>query len=214
MRQLLKKILMIRHFRRAAKNARRAYNRRFGSSNLKARLAAAPSKKIVIGASGWFDSGWIPTEMEVLNLLKPADWDRFFLPNSLDAILAEHVWEHLPPEEALAAARLCFKYLKPGGYLRLAVPDGLHPDPGYLELVKPQPSNGHKALYTHRSFANLFESSGFRVRLYEYFDEAGTFHYQEWDNKAGMIRRSKRFDPRNKGGKLNYTSIILDAIKP
>jgi predicted SAM-dependent methyltransferase len=204
---------MIKHFRRAARKVRRTYNRYFGVSNLRRRLAASPRKRIVIGSSGWYDRGWVPTEMEVLNLLQPSDWERSFPPNSLEAILAEHVWEHLPADGALAAARTCFKYLGPGGYLRVAVPDGLHPDPGYLEVVKVGSPNDHKVLYTYRTFAELFEGSGFRVRLYEYFDEAGTFHYQEWDTKDGKIRRSKRFDPRNRDGNLSYTSIVLDAIK-
>jgi predicted SAM-dependent methyltransferase len=29
-----------------------------------------------------------------------------------------------------------------------------------------------------------------------------------------LIQRSKRFDPRNQGGTLGYTSLILDATKP
>lgn len=60
----------------------------------------------------------------------------------------------------------------------------------------------------------LFERAGFRVELYEYFDEAGTFHYREWDERAGKIWRSKRFDKRNTNGRLAFTSIILDAIEP
>jgi predicted SAM-dependent methyltransferase len=50
--------------------------------------------------------------------------------------------------------------------------------------------------------------------LLEYFDERGTFHYHDWSPADGMIRRSARFDSRNVGGHLAYTSIILDAKKP
>jgi predicted SAM-dependent methyltransferase len=130
-------------------------------------------------------------------------------------------------EEALAAAKICFKYLRPGGYLRIAVPDGLHPDPAYIEVVRPEAEipNDHKVLYTYKTLRELFERSGFQVRLYEYFDEAGTFHCRDWDQKAGTIWRSKRFDPRNGSGKLvsvypgtledylSYSSIILDAVR-
>ena len=134
-------------------------------------------------------------------------------------MLAEHVWEHLTPEEGSAAASLCFKYLKPGGYLRVAVPDGYHPNPDYHEWVRVggaspmQIANGHKVLYTHDALRSLFERSGFRVKLFEYFDAAGTFHHHEWDEKAGKIWRSKRFDKRNVGGELVFTSIVLDAVK-
>jgi predicted SAM-dependent methyltransferase len=219
MRKLLRKIPGIWRVRRAATKIRRSYNRHFGPHRLKRKLAASPHKRIVVGSSDWFDSGWIPTEIDFLNLLKPADWDRFFQANSIDAILAEHVWEHLTNHEALVAARTCFNYLRPGGYLRIAVPDGLHPNPTYLEWVKVggalpgQPGNDHKALYTYHTAREVFERAGFRVVLYEYFDEAGTFHHEDWDENGGKIRRSKRFDERNKDGNLLFTSIVLDAFK-
>jgi len=175
-------------------------------------------RRIVIGASATFDPGWIPTEIEALNILREADWARFFEPNSIDALLAEHVWEHLAADDALLGARLCHHFLKPGGYLRIAVPDGNHPDPEYREWVKPGGSGAgaddHKVLYTHASARALFERAGFEVRLLEYFDETGQFHYSEWAPEGGMIHRSKRFDKRNRGGKLGYTSIVLDAVKP
>jgi predicted SAM-dependent methyltransferase len=175
-------------------------------------------RRIVIGASAAFDPGWIPTEIEALNILRESDWERFFQPDSVDAMLAEHVWEHLTEAEALLGAQLCCRYLKPGGYLRIAVPDGNHPDPEYIEWVKPGGSGAgatdHKILYTYRSLGALFERAGFDVRLYEYFDETGRFHFTEWPPEAGLIHRSKRFDKRNRGGSLRYTSIVLDAVKP
>ena len=173
--------------------------------------------RIVLGASGQYDTGWIPSEIDHLNLLRPGDWSRFFGPNSIDALLAEHVWEHLTPAEGLSAAKLCFEYLRPGGYLRVAVPDGLHPSPDYIEHVRVggagAGADDHKVLYTYRTLAELFEQAGFRVRLYEYFDETGQFHREDWRPEDGKIFRSARFDARNQDGALNYTSIILDAIK-
>jgi predicted SAM-dependent methyltransferase len=68
--------------------------------------------------------------------------------------------------------------------------------------------------YTYRSAEELFQLAGFRVELYEYFDEDCVFHYRHWDVLDGKIRRSQRFDPRNRGGRLGYTSIVLDAVKP
>jgi predicted SAM-dependent methyltransferase len=174
-------------------------------------------RRIVIGASSTFDPGWIPTEIEALNILRQADWERFFQPGSIDAMLAEHVWEHLTEAEALQAATLCFRYLKPGGYIRVAVPDGNNPDPEYLGWVKPGGSGAgaddHKILYTYRTLKHLFRRAGFEIRLYEFFDKTGCFHYAEWAAEDGLIHRSKRFDKRNRGGKLRYTSIVLDAVK-
>ena len=181
------------------------------------RLVAVTPRRLVIGAGGLHQQGWIPSDIEYLNLLRPAHWRRYFSDRPIDAILAEHVWEHLTTDEAIRAATVCFQYLKAGGYLRVAVPDGLHPDPEYIDWVKPggvgMGAYDHKRLYDHRTFAQVFESCGFTVERLEYFDEEGEFHYQEWDPEDGMVHRSSRFDRRNADGQLRYTSIVLDARK-
>lgn len=157
------------------------------------------------------------TDENFLNLLKPLGWERLFKPNTIDAIVAEHVWEHLTWEEGFGAAKICFKYLKKDSYLRVAVPDGLHPNPEYINYVRPggsgPGSDDHKVLYNYLDFKNLFEKAGFKTELLEYFDENGKFNHKEWKIEDGFIRRSMRYDKRNKNGKLNYTSIILDAVK-
>lgn len=190
---------------------------------LRQALQDQPSKKIIVGAGGTQFEGWIPTDMDMLNLLVKNDWAACFKPNSLDAILAEHVWEHLTPEQASIAAMHCFRFLKPGGYLRVAVPDGLHPDSGYIEWVRSggsgPGSDDHKVLYTYDTFRKIFTSAGFGVSLCEYYDEHGEFHDMEWNPADGMIRRSHRFDKitfdrSNSGVNFDFTSIILDAIKP
>jgi predicted SAM-dependent methyltransferase len=213
--QRLGQVRAVKMVKPVYRKLRRAYNRRFGPGRLRRMMAGSGPRKIVIGSSMRHDPSWTPTDREFLDLLIPGDWSRAFPPNSLDAMLAEHVWEHLPAEGARDAAATCFKYLKPGGYLRIAVPDGLHPDASYLDLVGVGTSrNDHKVLYTYRTLRELFERVGFRVHLHEYFDEAGTFHHSPWDDDAaGRIWRSERRDKRNRDGKLNFTSIILDAIK-
>jgi len=174
--------------------------------------------KIVIGAAGIFEPGWTATEIEQLNVLKPADWRRMFKRRgSISAILAEHVWEHLSEEEGREAARQCYQYLKPGGFLRVAVPDGFHPDPAYIDYVKPggygAGADDHRVLYNWCSLKKVFEDAGFEVELLEYFDASGRFHCANWDPADGKIMRSSRFDERNFDRPLAYTSTILDARK-
>ena len=60
--------------------------------------------RIVVGANGIFDRGWIPTDVEYLNLLRQEHWERYFVEGSIDSILAEHVWEHLTEAEGLDVA--------------------------------------------------------------------------------------------------------------
>jgi predicted SAM-dependent methyltransferase len=211
---------MIKHARRFVRRVGKHFHVPRGPESLTHLLAALPSRKIVVGASGRADPGWIPTEQDYLDLLKPSDWERFFQPGSVDAILAEHVWEHLTAEQGRLAAETCYRYLKPGGYLRLAVPDGFNPDPEYRSWVcvggasPGQVDNGHKVLYTHRSLRQVLESSGFQVELYEYYDEAGMFHCVDFDVSKGKIWRSRRFDRRNQNGALGFASIVLDAVRP
>jgi predicted SAM-dependent methyltransferase len=162
--------------------------RRYRQRHALQALAGKALKQIVIGSSSTGIGGWVSTDKETLNLLSESTWMAYFSPNSLDAILAEHVWEHLSP------------------------------DPAYIEGVRPggtgPGAEDHKVLYTYASFRELFANLGFDVRLLEYFDEQGQFQCNDWNPSDGMIRRSQRFDPRNFARQLSYTSIILDAVKP
>jgi predicted SAM-dependent methyltransferase len=128
------------------------------------------------------------------------------------------VWEHLTPEAARTGAENCFEFLKPGGRLRIAVPDGFHPDPSYIEWVRPGGTgpgcDDHYHLFHHRSLSEILRNAGFEVQLLEYWDEKGRFHQSDWSREDGPIRRCAKDDPRNADGKLNYTSLIIDAIKP
>lgn len=206
--------MFVKQALKAIRNKVRAY---FQRKRLRSLPEGVP-RRIVIGSSGTCFRGWIATDREVLDLLDDRTWKAFFSPNSLDALLAEHVWEHLSPEEAKTAARTCFAFLRPGGHLRIAVPDGFHPDPGYLDAVKPggtgPGSEDHKVLYNVYSLRDVLMHCGFEVRLLEYFDDQGQFHYDDWDPSQGLIRRSRRFDARNSGNSLRYTSLIVDAFKP
>ncbi len=181
------------------------------------KLCKAYPLKVVIGSSNIYQPGWIPTGIENLDILDQNDWEKYFREDSIDIILAEHVWEHLTLKEAFLGAKNCYKYLKPGGYFRIAVPDGFSPDMEYIESVKPggtgDGSDDHKMLYDHVLLSRILETAGFKIEPLEYFDASGKFHFREWTEASGLIRRSKRFDERNTGGNLKYTSLIIDAVK-
>ncbi|MGV7930862.1 MAG: hypothetical protein AB2L13_18510 [Spirochaetota bacterium] len=182
------------------------------------KLQKSQDLRIVVGSGGICEDGWIGTDIDVLNVIKENDWKLLFEKNSIYAILAEHVWEHLTLQEGRIAARICYNYLKNGGYIRLAVPDGLNPDGNYINNVKPggngQGASDHKILYTYHTIQDVFLSAGFKVKLLEYYTENGNFYYEQWNPEDGKIIRSKRFDPRNTDSIMKYNSIILDAIKP
>ncbi|MGM1056423.1 MAG: hypothetical protein ACQEWG_11110 [Bacteroidota bacterium] len=174
--------------------------------------------KINVGAGDIeFDSSWFSCDKNKLNITKEKDWKHLLGSTRVKNIFAEHVWEHLTKEETFLANLNCYKYLKKGGRLRLAVPDGFHPDKNYIEYVKPNGtgigSDDHRILYNYILLSEKLKEHGFKIDLLEYWDENGKFHFNEWDNEDGKVRRSKRYDSRNINGKLNYTSLIIDAIK-
>ena len=216
----LKRRPLVKHARRFVRKVGNRYRVYHGPERLRHLQATLPACKIVVGSAERADAGWIPTEQEYLDLLVPADWQRYFKPGSIDAILAEHVWEHLTAEQGRTAAQTCYRYLKPGGYLRIAVPDGFNPDPQYQSWVcvggasPGQIENGHQVLYTYLTLMEMLETAGFQVELYEYYDQGGAFHCVDFDVGKGKIWRSRRFDRRNQNGALGFASIVLDAIRP
>ena len=160
-------------------------------------MTAKKPLKLIVGAGNISYSGWISTNIASLNICDDASWAKLFEPDSIDAILAEHVWEHLCPDEAILAAKNCYNYLKKrGGYLRIAVPDGYNPSKEYIARVD-LGNDGHKVLYNYKNLALLFSEAGFKVDLLEYYDQEGTFHYKKWSEDGGLIRRSLYFDRRN-----------------
>lgn len=181
-----------------------------------------PDLKVVIGSSGSTNNiDWLHTEESDLNLLRPSDWAERFNPNSIAAILAEHVWEHFTYEEGILAAKTCYAFLQPGGYIRCAVPDRFFQNTWYQKMVQiggpgpaDHPAASHKIVHTYHTLTNMFETAGFQVVLLEYCDEGGNFHDNDWDEHHGFIYRSKRFDHRNQNGELGFVSLIVDAFKP
>ena len=155
------------------------------------------------------------------NLLQPDKWASFFREDSIDAILAEHVWEHLTRDEGVIAARTCHRFLKQGGYIKSAIPRQSTP-PIHLSYIKShciggkfgEESYDHKVLSHRATLGDIPKKAGLENQeLLEYFDSEGRFHFVEWNSEDGMIRRSSRFDKRNRERALCYTSLILDAIK-
>jgi predicted SAM-dependent methyltransferase len=173
--------------------------------------------RLFLSAGPYIRDNFIATQQEQLDLLKREDWEQSFGERKVSVILAEHVWEHLTIEEGKVAAKTCFDYLEVGGFVRCGVPDAYFPDEAYQRLVAingPGPAADHKVVYNYRTLRDVFESAGFEVRLLEWWDEQGQFHWEDWNADEGLIYRSRRFDPRNQDGKLGFTSLIVDAVKP
>lgn len=176
--------------------------------------------RVILGAGSTTMPGWVATRQDQLDVLNPADFQALLGDELADAFLAEHVWEHMIMEDGIRAAANCFAHLKPGGYMRVAVPDANFRNEAYQQMVQiggpgdpDHPAASHKIVYDYRTLAEVFTSVGFEVRLLEYCDEQGDFHYSSWNPADGMIGRSYRFDTRNQGEQLGMVSVIIDAYK-
>ncbi|MCM3109586.1 SAM-dependent methyltransferase [Lederbergia lenta] len=185
------------------------------------RLSVEEEIKLVIGAGEYNNNpSWIHTQEKDLDLLDEDTWKNKFDNNSITAIVAEHVWEHLTYEDGIEAAKICYKFLKPSGYIRCAVPDAFFPNETYQKTVrvggpgpKDHPAASHKIVYQYKTLSKMFKAAMFEINLLEYCDEDGKFHTNEWNGEDGVIFRSKKYDPRNQGDQLVFTSLIIDAIK-
>ena len=172
---------------------------------------------LIIGSGGIKYPDWISTDKSLLDITSNQEWSYYFKRESVDKILAEHLFEHLSTDDRNKALKNILFFLKPNGIIRIAVPDGYFPDPDYINQVKPggygPGADDHKFLYTYHSLGRILTDFGFNLSFLEYYDENMRFHYNEWNPNEGMIRRSVRFDERNQTGEIRYTSLIIDASK-
>ena len=203
---------LVRRFRRA--KSLRAQRRRIRTDVRQCR-AASRDIKIIIGAGETRYDGWIATDIPAFDILNPAHWAQLFPPKAIDRMLAEHVFEHLTTAQLGEFLQIAGPYLAPAARIRIAVPDGHHPDANYIERVRPGGSgigaDDHKVLYTWELISEVLGEFDFHYQLLEYFDAEGTFHRHEWSEQDGFIRRSAKYDRRNADGDLNFTSLIIDC---
>lgn len=165
------------------------------------------SINLFVGAkqTGW--PGWISTDLNFgdlrLDIRNRADWLRQFAPSSIDKIVCEHCLEHLSLEEANAALQNFHEFLKPGGQVRLAVPDAFNPNWWYQENCRPKgpgqvignfflfaPGEApHKVHWNIDTLSDAMRAAGLSPKPLEWFDAIGAFHRSPFANDAGPISR-------------------------
>jgi predicted SAM-dependent methyltransferase len=193
-------------------------------SEVKRRCAAHDTLRVVVGAGQLWPvvgapntnyTGWLMTDVGSLNVLDSEDWNYIFPAKSIDRILAEHVFEHLTEDQFRAFLRIVRGFLSPQGFVRVAVPDGFHPDPTYIEHTRPGGSGpgaeDHKILYNYLVFTRILAEENWEHSFLETFDEQGDFHRASWSATDGFVLRSAEYDPRNRECPLSYTSLIVEC---
>lgn len=182
-------------------------------------IELAEPRRVCLGASTIHYRGWVSTDVDTLDITSEADWAAVFDGRQADAMVAEHVFEHIPVDRIPTALRQCATHLKPGARLRIAVPDAKRTDERYTRENIP-PTSGHTIYFDVESLSAAIREAGMEPVALEWFDTSGVFQRREWRPEDGMIRRSWRFDRQSdfriehRGETLYYTSLIVDAIKP
>jgi len=178
--------------------------------------------KLIIGAALTSQKGWYSTNEEWLDVSNPEHWKRLFKgKDNLKCVMAEHVFEHLTEKEMRIAIKLIHKYLYKNGHLRIAVPDGNHPNPEYrlntgINGIGPDAAD-HKQFITYEFMKMTLENNGFECQIKEGYLDDGNLVESYLDNNLGFIMRSRRnFLFKKNSIKTFYdsnTSLIVDATK-
>lgn len=200
--------------------------------------------RVAIGVASESQSGWLALTQSDLDITNVENWLRYFKPGTIDNILAEHVWEHLTWNQAHLATSLCFRFLRPGGRMRLAVPDTLHASQYIVDAVSATGSfaaeHHHLVDYNFKLMNRLLSGNGFQVEILDWWDEDGNFHnryagnddhgyvmrsYVNWPKHPSVYREPEIYRllvdsvPEEKredflASGITHTSLIVDGIKP
>jgi len=197
------------------------YRKRVGEEYLK-RAAFNDPCHLILGAEGKCFPYWTVTDKEFFDVTCREDWEKYFKPSVVHAVMAEHVFEHIEPDECALAFSLIYEYLRPSGYFLISVPDAFHPSPEYAEQVgvggTGPGAEDHKVFWDIHTLRRYLEEASFRVTPLEYWDYAvGTnnalFHSAPEKGMLKNLLRTFATDPRNRHGSIAYTSLILLATK-
>jgi len=173
--------------------------------------------KVIVGAGKTKIKGWFSTEEYFFNIVNPLDFEKFFKKKKIDFLLAEHVLEHIDEEQLSIVISNFYNYSNKNCNIRIAVPDGFHPDNNYINYVKPggigAGAKEHKSLFNYKILVDLFADKGFVPDLIEYWDDNAKFHSKYEDDEKGIVSRSFANDERNFDNKPSYTSLIIDFRK-
>ena len=140
-----------------------------------------PALRLHLGSGGQPKPGWLNVDLagDPVELV----WDLAhgvpFGDSSVDAIFHEHLLEHIPLRAGAGLLDECFRVLRPGGILRIGVPDAgallesytgdgayigrLHPDrpTRMLALQELFYWHRHTTMFDEETLALLFRASGF-----------------------------------------------------
>jgi predicted SAM-dependent methyltransferase len=143
-----------------------------------ARLAERSPLLLHIGCGTIYKDGWVNVDLAGTRVDLP--WDLAdplpFPPGSVDAIFHEHLLEHLTYAQGVELHRRCLQLLRPGGVLRIGVPDagaalqayamGDHGEAGHWPTAMARVASltydsGHQSIYDAETLELSCMAAGF-----------------------------------------------------
>ncbi len=192
---------------------------------LKKAINSNQKVKLILGAALTSQKGWFSTNEQWLDISKSSDWNRIFNKKQLVTnAVAEHVFEHLTVKEMRSSLKNIYNNLSSGGVLRIAVPDGNHPDENYRKNTGINgigaDASDHKQFITYEFLKEELIKMGFNIEFMEGYYKDGSLEKKKIDDKLGHIIRT-RSNIQIKNTKFKYgwefvdsnTSMIIDAYK-
>jgi len=200
------------------RSASKVIRYRYRRARIRYAVAHQSEVKIILGAAETSQPGWYGTNEQWLDITKPGDWTAIFGERRIVShAVAEHVFEHLTPDETMRALTLIASYLTPRGRVRIAVPDGYNPNSEYLRNVcvggVGDDAADHKQLLNVDVLSFALRRAGFEPRQVEGYQKDGSLVQERWSDADGFIRRSRQNAP-NPAWKFPdaTTSLIVDAV--
>ena len=118
---------------------------------------------------------------------------------SVDQILSEHFFEHIPFKTALNLLSECHRVLKPGHHMRIAVPDYGSPRNIKYAIEGHDPKHTDHVEFPDINWArNLCKQAPFSTYQISNYWDSSEFVRSEIDFKKGWVKRTIENDHRNK----------------
>ncbi len=119
--------------------------------------------------------------------------------NTVDRIHTEDFLEHIMIDDIKKLLKECYRILKPGGFLRIGVPDYNNPKDRQYMINKNDPRFPFHVTFTHYTLMkDIVDGSPFKRNKFYHYWEDNSFIQHPIDYSLGIIRRTPENHPRNR----------------
>lgn len=178
-----------------------------------------PSVRVNVGGASRVFEGWVLSDIKAFDVTSVGEYVHAFGGQGASAFRAEHMFEHLFPDQVDITAAMSYLFMAPGGHYRIAVPAGNHPVDDFLQHVAAGNRHQHKQLWNVDNMPPIFVRQGYDVQMMEYFEPDGTFHKHYPEDPDEDLRKWSRVyrvadEEKVRKKTYGYISLYFDAIKP